>query len=153
MRTVELPLMTPTRSREDECRRPSLGGIQEYVSTGQGVLLQFEQSQFEQAQAGQGRLSGSTTVEEPGEMDTSVEEGKSREVDEIDEVDLGLETEEDVKEAKTNRKVCLSLATSTRCQNVKVLMLQIADLEITNASLLAINRSLEGDYSVSAFRY
>ena len=127
MRTVELPLMTPTRSREDISRRPSLGGLLDYTAMGhghgqgQGVLLQFEQLDQAQAQpgqvassglsGGQVTLSGSTTVAEPAEIDLGEdgqeEEGKSRVEDEIDEVELALETEEDVKEAKTNRKVSL----------------------------------------------
>lgn len=103
MRTVDLPLMTPTRSREDDSRRPSLSGIQEYPSTGQGVLLQFDE-----VQEGHGELvaRSSAKVEEPAEIDSGAEEGRSRVEDEIDEVDLALETTEDVKEAKTNRKVC-----------------------------------------------
>lgn len=58
-------------------------------------------------------MSGSTTVAEPAEIDLGEEgeegEGESRVDDEIDEVELALETEEDVKEAKTNRKVRLKI--------------------------------------------
>lgn len=100
--------MTPTRTRsgDDTSRRPSLtvtgnGGQDHTAARLSGVLFQLEQ--FDQDGSGRdgGGLSGSTTVEEPAEID----EGKSRDVDEIDEVELALGTEEDVKEAKTNRKV------------------------------------------------
>jgi hypothetical protein len=65
------------------------------------------------------RLSGSTAVDE----DSNEEKGK----DQIADVEVVLDGEaDDVEEAKVNRKV--------------------ADLEISNASLLAINRTLEGEY-------
>lgn len=98
MRTVDLPLMTPTRSREDDSRRPSLPGPgrQEFTAT-QGVLLQFDRPERD-------RLSGSTTVDEVADTSLDVVEGLIKDSDEVDEVDIPLETEEDVKEARINRK-------------------------------------------------
>lgn len=142
MRTVDLPLMTPTRtrSREDESRRPSLPGVREF-SGAQGFLLDFDDS------SGSSRLS--TAVVANGGDDTALhkqngidgvraEEAKKAD----DEDDIPLETEEDVKEAKVNRKVSEGLS---QWPMIWQLINQIADLEITNASLLAINRSLEGE--------
>lgn len=98
MRTVELPMMTPTRtrSREDPIRRASLPG-RVIGSLDHGALLQFDEP--EQAQ-----LSGSTAVEEgPAVNDKSVEEVDPNDISEIDGM---LDVEEDVTEARVNRKVC-----------------------------------------------
>ena len=102
MRTVDLPMMTPTRtrSREDPIRRPSLPG-RVIGSLDHGALLQFDEP--EQAQ-----LSGSTAVEDgAGADDKSVEEVDPNDINEVDGL---LDVEEDVTEARVNRKVCTTKA-------------------------------------------
>ena len=98
MRTVDLPMMTPTRtrSREDPIRRPSLPG-RVIGSLDHGALLQFDEP--EQAQ-----LSGSTAVEDGPAVDDKSVEGVDP--NDISEIDGMLDVEEDVTEARVNRKVC-----------------------------------------------
>jgi hypothetical protein len=93
MRTVELPLMTPTRtrSREDDSRRPSLPGIAERADN--GPLLRFDPPE---------QSIDIGTSSESGLDDKSVE-GDPNDISEIDAI---LETEDDVAEARVNRKVC-----------------------------------------------
>lgn len=129
MRTVDLPMMTPTRtrSREDPIRRPSLLGS----GTGRvddGGLLNFD---------GPERTSDDTVVGSSGDQDKSIEGEQD-----ISEIDILLDTEDDVVEARVNRKVRPDplVIRASRAND------KIADLEITNASLLAINRSLEGKH-------
>ncbi|GFZ50288.1 hypothetical protein JCM24511_08044 [Saitozyma sp. JCM 24511] len=118
LRTVALPLLTPGRS-SDEYSRPSSEARR--ISISGSEVSEVVSALLEQVSASSGRperdrLSGSTAVDE----DTNEDKGK----DQIADVEVVLDGEaDDVEEAKVNRKV--------------------ADLEISNASLLAINRSLE----------
>jgi hypothetical protein len=93
MRTVELPMMTPTRtrSREDPIRRPSLLGSGS-GRVDNGALLSFDEPE---------QISDETAVGSAGDQDKSVE----GEPQDISEIDILLDTEDDVAEARVNRKV------------------------------------------------
>jgi len=93
MRTVELPMMTPTRtrSREDPIRRPSLLGSGS-GRVDDGALLSFDEPE---------QISDETAVGSAGDQDKSVE----GEPQDISEIDILLDTEDDVAEARVNRKV------------------------------------------------
>jgi hypothetical protein len=92
MRTVDLPMMTPTRtrSREDPIRRPSLLGPA--VGRDDGALLSFDEPE---------QISDETAVGSAGDQDKSVE----GEPQDISEIDVLLDAEDDVVEARVNRKV------------------------------------------------
>jgi hypothetical protein len=100
MRTVDLPMMTPTRTRSredpDPVRRPSLPGrVIERLDN--GALLQFDEPE-------QGQLSGTTAVEDGAAVDDKSIDGVDP--NDISEIDGMLDVEEDVMEARVNRKVC-----------------------------------------------
>jgi hypothetical protein len=94
VRTIDLPMMTPTRSREDPARRPSLP---------LRVSAPFEHGlDFDTEGGGITGTSGSSEGEHGGEtLGNSVD---GTEPQDISEVDILLE-DEDVVEAKINRKV------------------------------------------------
>lgn len=108
MRTVDLPTMTPTRtrSREDSSRRPSLLGSVISGDDG-GPLLRFDEPE---------QRNDETVVDSTRSHDKLVE----GEPQDISEIDILLDTEDDVAEARVNRKVCqavfanLDLVTNNR---------------------------------------
>ncbi|WVQ64701.1 uncharacterized protein L199_002868 [Kwoniella botswanensis] len=118
LRTVALPAMTPGRSSEELSRTTS--------SQGTGGFRKFSGTSSDMSgplmemrkDESRDRLSGATAVD-----DVELRLGEVKIVDQ----DMDAVMEADAEEAKVNRK--------------------IADLEISNASLLAINKTLEATKS------
>ncbi|WWC85708.1 uncharacterized protein L201_000574 [Kwoniella dendrophila CBS 6074] len=124
LKTVALPSLTPARSSEDWSRTNSSQGygtstsIRKYSGTSSG-LSDGQLPQLKEQQDNEGNRDRLSGI-------TAVEDhGESSKLNDGQDVDVVLE--EDAQQAKINRK--------------------IADLEISNASLLAINKTLEATKS------
>ncbi|WWC58008.1 uncharacterized protein I303_100543 [Kwoniella dejecticola CBS 10117] len=121
LRTVALPSLTPARSSEEWSRTTSSQGYGSSLRKYSGTSSEYGGSILEmRKEEARDRLSGMTAV---AVDDTAEKLGETKIGDQDVDVVLGA----DAEEAKVNRK--------------------IADLEISNKSLLAINKTLEATKS------
>ncbi|KAK4683668.1 hypothetical protein P7C73_g6565, partial [Tremellales sp. Uapishka_1] len=127
LKSIALPAITPVRSRDEYPHSGAFSTSGSEISLVGGVTS----SQSSEIGKSAGRLSGITAVDEEGGSDDSKRE--------VEEGDIVLET--DAQQAKVDRKA--SQAVMLPHEHGLMLVTQIADLEISNASLMAINQALE----------